>query len=144
MRRAPTEERLELLEEIEARWDEEWLHQMDKAWDALHRALTDGTLSQDGDDPLDAAVLGGVDLCESQDAFAIMKTPRQCAETARALSFISEDELKRRYFALDAADYGSLLSEDDFSYTWGWFDGLADFYKKAALADRSIIFSINQ
>ena len=31
-------------EEIEEPWDEEWLLEMDKAWDAIHRCLTDGRL----------------------------------------------------------------------------------------------------
>lgn len=27
-------------EELESRWDEEWLQETDKAWDAIHRCLT--------------------------------------------------------------------------------------------------------
>jgi hypothetical protein len=32
-------------DEIEARLDDEWLYQTDKAWDAIHRCLTDGRLT---------------------------------------------------------------------------------------------------
>jgi hypothetical protein len=34
----------EVLEEIEERWDRRWLQETDKAWDAIHRCLTDGYL----------------------------------------------------------------------------------------------------
>lgn len=34
-------------EEIEEEWDEKWLRETDKAWDAIHRCLTDGKLEWD-------------------------------------------------------------------------------------------------
>jgi len=39
---APDDTRvLEIIQdEIEEQWDEEWLYQTDKAWDAIHRCLT--------------------------------------------------------------------------------------------------------
>lgn len=47
-------------EDIERKWNEEWLHQTDKSWDALHRCLGDGTLAIPNTfAPLSAAVLGG-------------------------------------------------------------------------------------
>ena len=36
---------LEVVHDIKERWDEAWLQDSDKAWDAIHRCLTDGTLS---------------------------------------------------------------------------------------------------
>jgi len=33
-----------ITEEIEERWDREWLVEMDKSWDAVHRCLGDGSL----------------------------------------------------------------------------------------------------
>ena len=33
-----------VIEEIEDRWDRDWLVETDKAWDAIHRCLTGGTL----------------------------------------------------------------------------------------------------
>jgi hypothetical protein len=35
---------MEIVEEIEERWDRDWLFQTDKAWDEIHRCLNDGTL----------------------------------------------------------------------------------------------------
>ncbi len=47
-------------DEIEERWDEAWLVQLDKAWDAIHHCLSDGTLNLNaGSRPRSLAVLGG-------------------------------------------------------------------------------------
>ncbi|MFF5216752.1 DUF1877 family protein [Micromonospora sp. NPDC000442] len=50
-----------LIEEIEESWAEDGLRvDIDKAWDGIHRCLTDGTLEPDGGEcPLSYAVLGG-------------------------------------------------------------------------------------
>ncbi len=53
---------------IEERWDKEWLYESDKAWDAIHRCLTDGTLRPNrGTYPLKLAVLGGRQLYSADD-----------------------------------------------------------------------------
>jgi hypothetical protein len=51
----------ELLEDIEESWrDRELKVDTDKAWDAIHRCLTDGTLDPDGGEhPLSLTVIGG-------------------------------------------------------------------------------------
>jgi len=36
-----------IIEEIEEKWDEASLFQTDRAWDALHRSLSNGTLFRD-------------------------------------------------------------------------------------------------
>lgn len=51
----------ELLEDIEELWDDDALKvDTDKAWDTIHRCLTDGTLEPEGGEyPLSYAILGG-------------------------------------------------------------------------------------
>lgn len=49
----------EFVEEIEEGadaegWDDEWVQETDKAWDAIHRCLTDGKLEY-GDTPFTSA-----------------------------------------------------------------------------------------
>lgn len=134
---------MEIIEAIEDRWDESWLYQIDKAWDALHRSLTDGTL-ESGDDALAMAVLGGLDLYQAEDYFVILKTPQQCAAIARALSDFDQAKLRAGYNRIDLKEYEVPMSEEDFAYTWDWFDGLADFYQKAASAQRHVIFTVDQ
>ncbi len=53
-------------DDIEEPWDENWLVQTDKAWDAIHRCLTDGKLEyENGDYPLRLCILGGRQLFEA-------------------------------------------------------------------------------
>src|SRR6201999_2959997 len=50
-----------LVADLESAWDWDWLCEADKAWDAMHRCLSDGTLTlgRQSGDPLELAVLGG-------------------------------------------------------------------------------------
>src|SRR4051794_36528891 len=64
---APDDDRvMAVMGEIEDRWDREWLVETDKAWDAIHRCLTDGTLSH-GSTPLDKCILGEDNRHEGDD-----------------------------------------------------------------------------
>ncbi len=129
---------------IEERWDEEWLIQTDKAWDAIHRCLTDGKLQyENGDYPLRFCVLGGRQLYRGDDYMVSLKDPRQCADLARALAAIDEQSLRARYFAISPKDFGRDPTDEDFVYTWDWFSGLPTFYEKAAKADRHVIFTVD-
>src|SRR4051794_21522101 len=60
----------------------EWVAESDKAWDAMHRALTDGELSPNGGSyPLNHVVLGGEDLpCPNYTL--VLKTPEQVHDVA--------------------------------------------------------------
>ena len=129
---------------IEERWDEDWLIQTDKAWDAIHRCLTDGKLEyENGEYPLRLCILGGKQLYNGDDYVVSLKEPRQCADLAEALAEADEGWLRKRYFAIRAEDYGHDLTEEDFGYTFAWFSGLASFYRKAANAKRSVVFTVD-
>ena len=85
-------------EEIEERWDKEWLCQTDKAWDAIHRCLTDGRLtSGNGEYPLSLCILGGQALYSGDDFIVRLVAPDQAADVGRALSTVTEQEFRRRY-----------------------------------------------
>ena len=86
----------EILEDIEERWDQDWLQETDKAWDAIHRCLTDGTLQ--GREPRERAlcVLGGRDLYEGDEYLAIYISPEQVADVARAIAGIDHAFYKSR------------------------------------------------
>jgi hypothetical protein len=123
----------------------EWLAQSDKAWDAIHRALSDGQLSWDGGNyPLNHVVLGGELLYTESDYIMVLKTPQQVRDTAAALPAVSREEFRRRYDAIDAKSYGFPLSDDDFDYTWHWFQGLRDFFLRAASEGRYVLFTADQ
>ena len=117
----------------------------DKAWDAMHRTLTDGQLTWDGGDyPLKHVVLAGELLYTDSDYIMSLKTPDQVADIAKALPAIDEGEFRRRYFAIDEQSYGSPLSDEDFEYTWQWFQGVRDLYLRVASQRRYVLFTADQ
>ena len=117
----------------------------DKSWDAMHRALADGQLSWDGGQyPLNHTVLAGELLYTDSDYIMSLKTPNQVRDIAAALPAITEEEFRRRYFAIDAKSYSSPLSDEDFRYTWDWFQGVRDLYTRAAKEGRFVLFSADQ
>ena len=100
----------------------------DRAWDAMHRILSDGKLTWDGGNfPLNHVVLAGDLLYFGSDYIMSLKTPEQVKAIAEALSTVSFADFKSRYFSIDAEDYGFPLTDDDLSYTWEWFQGVREF-----------------
>ena len=145
--RAPNDEQILTIvqEDIEERWEEAWLCQLDKAWDAIHRCLTDGKIGFDnGQYPYNRCVLGGRQLHQSDGYIVSLKTSSEVADLAKVLRAIDQGTLRLRYFAIDPTDYGLNFSEEDFEYTWEYFRDLPDFYDRAAAAGRHVIFTVDQ
>lgn len=146
---ADEQERLEHVQEvIEQRYltaDKAFAAESDKAWEAMHRALTDGNLSwKGGPYPLNHVGLAGEVLYTGSDYIMTLKTPRQVEDIAAALPGVTEQEFRRRYFTIDAAGYGSPVSEEDFGYTWEWFQAVREFYQRAATSHRYVLFTADQ
>ena len=117
----------------------------DKSWDAMHRVLADGQLTWDGGEyPLSHTVLAGESLYSESDYIMSLKTPQQVRDIAAALPAITEDEFRRRYFAIEAKSYVFQLSDEDFRYTWDWFQGVRDLYIRAAQEGRFVLFTADQ
>jgi hypothetical protein len=132
-------------EEIEGPWDEERLFQSDKAWDALHRCLSDGSLDvRGGSPPLNLCFFGGQVLNSEPDYFVVLVRPEQVQQIAEALEAVTREWLRERYDALRFPEYQSAKSDEDFQYTWGQFEGLPDFFARAAEEKRHVIFTVDQ
>ncbi|HSA94376.1 MAG TPA: YfbM family protein [Terriglobales bacterium] len=135
-------------EEIEQAWDEGHLQETDKAWDAMHRCLTDGTLRRNqGLYPLDHCVLNGRQLHKGSEYIVSFLAPNEVRDVALALQPISKDWFREKYFRIDPEDYGVPLvpfNEDDFEYTWAYFEEVREFYSKAAKEGRHVIFTVDQ
>lgn len=117
----------------------------DKAWDAMHRALADGQLTwDDGNYPLSHVVLGGERLNSQDDYIISLKTPQQVRDIATVLPDMTEREFRRRYFAIDAKNYGAPLSEEDFGSTWDRFQDVRDLFNRAAKEGRYVLFTAEQ
>jgi hypothetical protein len=141
--------RLEYLEqEIEEVYlddQKEWTAETDKAWDAIHRTLTDGKIAWDnGRFPLSHVILGGEVIYELDDYIMSLKTPVEVKEIAKALRALTEDEFRKRYFLIDPSDYCFPVNEEDFEYTWSWFQGVRELFSRAANADRYVLFTASQ
>jgi len=134
----------DVIEEEHFAHDPERLAESDKAWDAIHRTLADGTLDPEGGDyPLNHVILGGESLGSANFIMAL-KTPDQVRDVAAALPGVDESEFRRRYFAIDPGSYGMSVSEEDFGYTWDWFEGVREFWRHAADEGRYVLFTADQ
>lgn len=132
-----------VVEEIEEAW--ECAYETDKAWDAIHRCLSNGTLiSGVGEPPLNRVFFGGRTLNQKSDYFVVLVTPPEVAQIAHALSEVTETWLRSRYFDVPFPDYQDEKSEDDFAYTVGNFRGLPEFFARAASDGRYVIFTVDQ
>lgn len=142
------EERVEYIQEvIEEKYftdHEEFLAESDKAWDAMHRALGNGTLEWEGGSyPLNCTIFGA-EWIETDESYTIsLKNPQQVKDLSSALQPITKEELRRRYDAIDEESYDDDLSEEDFEYTWHWFENVRSFYVRAAAAGRHVIFTVD-
>ena len=117
----------------------------DKSWDAMHRTLSDGKLTWDGGAfPLNHTVLGGEILYTDNDYIMSLKSPQQVMSVAAALATLTEAEFKRRYEQIDTVSYDSELTEEDFQYTWEWFQDVRKIYQRAAAEQRYVLFTADQ
>ncbi|MFI0444184.1 YfbM family protein [Actinomadura sp. 6N118] len=126
----------EILEDIEESWDDDVLSvSTDKAWDEMHRCLSDGTLDPDGGEyPLSYAVLGGRHLHE--EYYVVYLNAAEVCDVAEGLSRVDEAWLRQRFDAIEDADHGG-----DFGYVWENFVDVRAFYERAAKAGRAVIFT---
>ena len=137
-----------LFEVIESKFfveKREYLAQNDKAWDAMHRALTDGQLSwQGGQYPLNHVILGGRLIYTNSDHIMSLKSPDQVHDVAKALPLVTEPDFRRRYFAIDSSAYGFPVDETDFGYTWSYFQEVRRLFHRAASENLFVLFSATQ
>ncbi|GGN58871.1 hypothetical protein GCM10010112_13080 [Actinoplanes lobatus] len=117
----------------------------DKAWDAIHRCLSDGTLGCGRRlSPLDMAVLGGGHHHEGDEYVVAHLRAGEAAQVADALKTVDQSWMRQRYDRIDPGDYQGVLGDEDFDYTWYWFTRVRDFYREAAAANRAVIFTVDQ
>jgi len=131
-------------EEIEERWDEKWAEETDKSWDAMHRCLTDGTLSFEPVSALHQCVLGGKQLYGDDDYIVSFLTAEETRAVAAAIRDIDQGWMREKYFRIDPEDYEFPTTEEDFDYTWEYFQSVKRFFQKAAKAGRAVIFTVDQ
>jgi hypothetical protein len=143
------EERLDYLQmEIEEEYFNKYpdkLCELDKAWDAIHRTLTNGKLEwTNGEYPLNHIILGGEIMYFQQDYIMTLKTPEQVKDIFKKFDLVTKELFKERYFKIDKDLYGFETTEDDFEYTWTWFSQSREFWKQATNDNRYVLFTADQ
>ena len=116
---------------------------MDKAWVAIHSALSDGTL---GEPPRADAVLGDHLVCQTAaDDFVYLKHPQEVAEIARAPGGLSREEFKEKLAAVEGDEdselFGLAFVPSKFNYIWSYFEDMREFYQRAAAERLAVLFS---
>jgi hypothetical protein len=136
---------MRLIEQIEEVWEQPFVVESDKAWDAIHRCLTDGTLLYvSGEYPLNHCICGGQQLYRGRDYTVSFVSARQVKDVSAALNKLTKARMRRRYSLLDPEEYNEVeMGEEDFSYTWENFLDIRRFYRKAAEVGRAVIFTVD-
>ena len=111
------------------------------SWDTLHRCLTDGSLDPNaGEPPINQCFLGGRSLYDGADAVVSLVRPDMAPYVVEALEEIKFEDLRKKYFALDAAAYGRPLQEKDLEKAWVVFQQVREFYDLAAEDFSAVLF----
>ena len=133
--------------DIEAAWDKPHLYETDKAWDAIHRCLTDGSLTMvPSANPMGKLILGGRQLYSDTQTYIVnLIEANELPEISEALNGVTKEWMKARYDQLRETNYPQeFISEQDWEYTWDWFSGIPDFIVRAVQENRSVIFTVDQ
>lgn len=128
-----------LVDAIEARWEQAC--ELERAWEGIHRALTDGHLGRAAPGPsmVPGAILGGTVLVEREDTLVIVKPADEVQQISTSLAAWDRRRFRSGYFRIDAAEYGD-LEEEDFEYCYAWFERMRAFFAEAAQEERAIVF----
>lgn len=117
----------------------------DKAWDAINHCFANAASDGKGEiSSLRQVILGGESIYAEADYIMDLKSPLQVRAIAHAVVLITEQSLRDRYFAIDQDTYESPLDEEDFEYTWEWFQRLVPFYELASAEERYVLFTVDQ
>lgn len=124
-----------------------YLVEINKAWDAIHRALTDGHLYwENGNYPLNHVILGGKVLYgiseDESDYIITLKTPQQVKDVALALNNFNKEHFEQGYAKIDMEDYEYNLGFKDLQYSFTWFEKIKPFWQKAACENLHVIFTV--
>lgn len=113
-----------------------------KAWNAIHRCLTEGELDPTaGDFPLNQVVLGGKQLHQGDDYAAVLIRPDMTTFVSEALNGIKEPEFRAKFFALDPASYKLPMDEKAFLEVWLAITNLRVFFDAAAENMEAVLFT---
>lgn len=139
------DELMDMIDSLEAHWDKAHLAESDKAWDAMHRALTNGELEfGGGDPPLHHCVLGPRQLHRGDDYIVCVALPDEVRAAAEALAGIDRAAFEKRYADRVPRDYAPEYGDVDRDYTTGYFLAVRELFLNAAREGRAVVFTVDQ
>ncbi|HET9451254.1 MAG TPA: DUF1877 family protein [Aggregicoccus sp.] len=131
------EEVMQEVHALEQAWDETSLYETHKAWDPLHRVLSDGGV-------LELTVLGGRRLLPGGRGYTVMLVlPDEVRSVAAGLLPLSAEWFTARFQQLAAEGYAGAHDEDALRECWRHLCGLRDFYVRAAEQQRAVLFTVD-
>lgn len=111
-------------------------------WDPIHRCLTEGELDPTaGDFPLNTAVLGGKQLLQGKEYTAVLIRPDMTNFIADALGELEEDDVRKKFFALQGGTYQEPIDEKHFMEMWLRLQDLKIFFDAAAENKEAVVFT---
>jgi uncharacterized protein DUF1877 len=111
-------------------------------WDPIHRCLTEGELDPAGGDfPLNTAVLGGKQLLKGTDYTAVLIRPDMTRFIADALADLEEDDIRKKFFALNSGSFKGAIDEKHFMEMWLMLQNLKVFFEAAAENMEAVVFT---
>lgn len=135
---------IEALHQLRSASAGEWRVSSGRAWDAIHRCLSNGTIYYDeGEYPLNRAVLGGKHLYGGDDHVVAYVSPEEVKGVAAALAVMTEPTLRERYDSIDPDDYDGEHGDQDFRETCERFQEVRDLYLRAAAGSRAVVFWVD-
>lgn len=118
---------------------------VDRAWDGIHRCLTEGELGgEDGRYPLNAVVLGGLPMHRGDDYVVSFNTSAEVRDVAAALTDLDLEPFIARYWTLDPNEYGAAIDQGGLDYLTYYLREITRFYQQAAQAGWSTVFVVDQ
>lgn len=113
-----------------------------KAWDAIHRLLTEGTLDPTGGDaPLNMTILGGKSIHKGTDFAAVVVRPDMTPFVAEALAEITEEEFRKKFADLPKHGYSQNVGDKDFDEVWRVTRLVCEFYEFCAAERLAVLFT---
>lgn len=149
IRSLPVEERpVYISEELEDLYFEDYPErtaELDTAWDAIHRSLTDGSLCFDCKDyPLGGVILGGEVLYYDGDKYddyvITAKSPLTVSELVKGLEKLTKAQFKRGYDSIDDT-YADEKSREDTENSWEYLQDAVPFFRFAAEHGLWVLFT---
>jgi len=141
---------VEEIEEVFFENNRDGLAEVDKAWDAIQRAFSNGKLlfTKEGEYPLNHLIFGESvlygDRDDEDDYIVTLNNPQMVKDIYRALEMLDESSFKQKYQAIDESEYGLPMGDDDFQYTWDWLKDTLLFWKMASEQNLYVIFTVDQ